>query len=39
LDGSIADRAYHTWAALDEDSGAALRPERFHFDVVNMSLE
>jgi len=39
LNGSIADTAYHTWAALDEDSGAALPPERFHFDVVNLSLE
>ena len=39
LNGSIADTAYHTWAALDEDSGAALPPERFHFEVVNMSLE
>ena len=39
LNGSIADTAYHTWAALDEDSGAALPPERFHFDVVDLSLE
>ena len=39
LNGSIADTAYHTWAALDEDSASALPPERFHFDVVNMSLE
>ena len=39
LNGSIAGTAYNTWAALDEDSGAALPPERFHFEVVNMSLE
>jgi len=39
LNGTIADTAYQTWAALDEDSGTALPPERFHFDVVNMSLE
>lgn len=39
LNGSIADTAYHKWAAMGEESGAALPPERFHFEVVNMSLE
>ena len=39
LNGTIADTAYHAWAKLDVDSGVALPPERFHFDVVNMSVE
>ncbi|MEO8098953.1 MAG: hypothetical protein ABI811_14720 [Acidobacteriota bacterium] len=39
LNTSIADTAYHTWAGMSEDGASALPPERFHFDVVNMSLQ
>ncbi len=37
LNSSVATTAYHTWADLGHPS--VLPPERFHFDVVNMSLE
>lgn len=39
LNGTLADTAYNTWAALDSDHVAALPPERFHFEVVNMNLD
>ncbi len=39
LNSSIADTAYHTWAGMGADSTGSLPPERFHFDVVNMSLQ
>jgi hypothetical protein len=39
LNTSIAGTAYHTWAGMSPDSASSLPPERFHFDVVNMSLQ
>ena len=39
LHNSVADTAFHTWADLGSGESGALPPERFHFDVVNMSLE
>ena len=39
LNTSIADTAYHTWAGMSVDAASSLPPERFHFDVVNMSLQ
>ena len=39
LNNTVADSAYHTWAAMGADDPGALPPERFHFDVVNMSLD
>ncbi len=38
LNNTVAGTAYHTWAAMGSDDPGALPPERFHFDVVNMSL-
>lgn len=38
LHSSVADTAYKTWAELGVNPSSALPPERFHFDVVNMSL-
>lgn len=39
LNSSIAGSAYQTWAGMSPDSACSLPPERFHFDVVNMSLQ
>ena len=39
LRSSVASTAYETWAAMTPDPVAALPPERFTFDVVNMSIE
>lgn len=39
LNTSIADTAYHTWAGMSVGAASSLPPERFHFDVVNMSLQ
>jgi hypothetical protein len=39
LNTSIGDSAYRTWAGMSPDSSGSLPPERFHFDVVNMSLQ
>lgn len=39
LNGTLADTAYNKWASLDSDHVASLPPERFHFEVVNMSLD
>jgi hypothetical protein len=39
LNGTLADTAFNTWASLDNDNVASLPPERFHFEVVNMSLD
>lgn len=39
LNTSIAGTAYHTWAGMSPDSASSLPPERFHFEVVNMSLQ
>ncbi len=39
LNTSIAGTAYNTWAGMSADSASSLPPERFRFDVVNMSLQ
>jgi hypothetical protein len=44
LNSTIADTAYHTWAGMasagaDAEGASSLPPERFRFDVVNMSLQ
>lgn len=44
LNSTIADTAYHTWAGMasasaDAENAGSLPPERFRFDVVNMSLQ
>jgi len=39
LNSSVANTAYCTWAGLTPSPISALPPERFRFDVVNMSLE
>ena len=39
LNSSIAGAAYNTWAGMDTAEAGSLPPERFHFDVVNMSLQ
>jgi hypothetical protein len=38
LKSSVASSAYDTWAHMSPDPISALPPERFSFDVVNMSL-
>jgi hypothetical protein len=38
LNSSVASTAYGTWASMSAPV-SALPPERFHFDVVNMTLE
>lgn len=39
LNTSVASTAYQTWAELSRSPVSSLPPERFHFDVVNMSLD
>ncbi len=39
LNSSVASSAYATWAAMNVAPISALPPERFTFQVVNMSLE
>jgi hypothetical protein len=39
LNSSVANTAYQTWAGLSRSPINALPPERFHFEIVNMSLE
>ena len=39
LNSSVAATAYQTWAAMSPDPVSALPPERFTFQVVNMSIE
>jgi hypothetical protein len=39
LNSSVATTAYSTWASMSASPVSALPPERFHFEVVNMSLE
>ena len=39
LNESVATSAYDTWARMSPDPVSALPPERFTFQVVNMSLE
>jgi hypothetical protein len=39
LNSPVANSAYQTWAGMTKAPVSSLPPERFHFDVVNMSLE
>ena len=39
LNGSLATAAYQTWSAMSTAPVSALPPERFNFEIVNMSLE
>jgi len=39
LNGTVASSAYDTWAHLSPDPTSCLPPERFKFDVVNMSVQ
>lgn len=38
LNSSVANTAYQTWAGMSPSPISALPPERFRFDIVNMSL-
>ncbi len=39
LNNSVAKTAYHTWLEMTPNPISSLPPERFMFDIVNMSLE
>jgi len=39
LNSPVANHAYRTWAGMSAAPVSSLPPERFHFDVVNMSLD
>lgn len=39
LNSTVATTAYTTWAKLSPAPISSLPPERFHFDVVNMSVD
>jgi hypothetical protein len=39
LNGTVASTAYDTWAHLSPDPISCLPPERFKFDIVNMSVQ
>ena len=39
LNSPLANHAFQTWAGMSRNPISSLPPERFHFDVVNMSLE
>ena len=39
LNASVASTAYQTWARMTPDPISALPPERFQFQVFNMSLD
>ncbi|HMF75678.1 MAG TPA: hypothetical protein VK604_08465, partial [Bryobacteraceae bacterium] len=39
LNTSVAQSAYKTWLDLTPNPIASLPPERFQFDVVNMSVD
>jgi hypothetical protein len=39
LNDSMASTAFEHWSSMSPDPVSALPPERFHFDVVNMSLQ
>lgn len=39
LNSPVANSAYQTWAGMSRAPISSLPPERFHFDVVNMSLD
>ncbi len=38
LNSSVASSAYSAWSHMSSDPVAALPPERFHFDVVNLEM-
>jgi hypothetical protein len=38
LHNTVAGSAYHAWAGMGSEEPGSLPPERFYFDVVNMSL-
>ena len=37
LNSPVADTAYHTWSHLAPHGSALFPPDRFHFDVLNIS--
>ena len=37
LNSTVADTAYQTWSRLVPESPALLPPDRFHFEVLNLS--
>ncbi len=39
LNASVANSAYHAWSTLGAGDAPALPPERFHFEVHNLSLQ
>jgi hypothetical protein len=39
LNNSVAATAYKTWLTMAPNPVASFPPERFHFDIVNMSLD
>src|SRR5580658_2062138 len=39
LNSPVANSAYQAWAGMSRNPVSSLPPERFHFDVVNMSLQ
>ena len=39
LNSPVAHSAYQAWAGMSRNPVSSLPPERFHFDVVNMSLQ
>ena len=39
LNSPVANSAYQAWAGMSRTPVSSLPPERFHFDVVNMSLQ
>lgn len=39
LNSTVANTAYHTWEAMSRNPVSSLPPERFTFDVVNLSIE
>jgi hypothetical protein len=39
LNSPVANSAYQTWAGMTKLPVSSLPPERFHFEVVNMSLD
>jgi len=39
LNSTVGNTAYQTWAGMSQRPVSSLPPERFHFEVVNMSLE
>ena len=38
LNSPVANSAYHTWAGMSPSPVSALPPERFNFDIIDMSV-